>query len=193
MIRKGRFENQKIPSGVALWNFQPRWPGTDKAKLSEANLSDQLRLAYDHSMDGTGLMLWMPARMLHRSSWDIWEDAAPWVPASTLVSGFGDSLRIGILYGKKKLLRAWEYRQIDDTVGSGSTSSLTVKWLLDELFPDGGGTVMDPYAHSKGVLASYCRRQGVEYVGYMQSKKGYEAIKKVLAQVEFPEVQIDLL
>ena len=197
-IVKGRFENEKELPQVNLWNFAPKWPSRDGARMSEADLSDRMLLAHEHTVSDGFLMLWMPASELHVSTWDMWEDAEPWVPVSTLVSGRGRYLKIGVLYGKGGARvrdpRIWGYEHIiDHDPRAGHTSSLTIKWLLDRLFPHGGGVLCDPYAHRSGVLATYCRRHAVRYIGFIQSQKGYGALEKVLAQVEIPAVQASLL
>jgi hypothetical protein len=197
-IRRGSLVKSEIPHAVNLWNIAPRWPGSAKSKLTNTGLSNLLEFAFENTVRAGFLILWMPVSQLHRSEWAIWEDARPWRPVSSIVSGIGYSLKIGILYSKDAKYAmehsAWGYHCIHDlNKRSGPTSSQAVKWLLDRLFPRGGGTVVDPYANSKAIFATYCRRYQIDYLGYIKSKKGYQAAQKVLAQVEFPAVQTELL
>jgi hypothetical protein len=197
-IHRGGLVRSEIPHGVNLWNIAPRWPGRSKAKLTNEGLSNLLELAFEKTVRAGFLLLWVPAIELHRSSWAIWEDARPWRPVSTLVSGMGHSLKIGILYSKDikhaQANVAWGYHCIHDfSKRSGPTSSESVKWVLDRVLPNGGGIVVDPYANRQAIFATYCRRYQIGYLGYIRSKKGYEQAQKVLAQVELPLVQTELL
>lgn len=201
-IRKGGFEKEKkLPFGVNLWNISPKWPTQSKSRLTEEKLSRLLETAYDQTVKGGFLMLWMPAAEFHRAlpHWNVADDAAPWEPISTLVSGMGNTLKVGVMYGKGvDVLRSpipWGYHCIHDFgKRAGSTSTLTVKWMLERVFPNGGGgLVVDPFAHRKAVLATYCRRRRIRYLGYIRSKKGYRAAQKVLAQVELPGLQMSLV
>lgn len=175
-----------------LWNFAPRWPGHPKA-FTPQDLESKIRRAYDLTYAGGFLVLWMPATQLHRTQFDPLDMTAPWTAMSTIISG-ANPISIGFVYGKGFQRAAdWGCKLILDTQDRhGANSSLTVKWVLERLCSH-GGPVFDPYADRSARLAQWCRRLGIGYRGHIRGKKNREAARKVLAQIELPGIQTNLL
>jgi len=199
-LKKGKFKwdtSESLRGKVDLINLQPKWPGTYKAKLGRDGLSEVTRVAYDMARPNGIMVLWMYARQLHRSPFDPINDVQRWKAVGSIVSGTG-AMAIGFVYGRN-FGSDFGSKQILDPTGTGPSSSITMKWLLEFAFRVGGtplkrkGLVLDPWAHPSVQLAKWSRRMGLRYRGYIASRKRYEAASLELAQVELPGIQGDLL
>lgn len=176
---------------VSIWNIAPVWPGRSKAKLSAKQLADLMDGAFSRSADHGHLVLWMPASELHQTPFDPLDMCGPWIPSATILSGSAP-LHIGFVYSRSRSKASWETKLILDERGKrGPSSSLTVKFMLENL-GDVVGPIVDPFAHSSAILPKYARIQGFRYVGYTASKKAYREIANKLAQVELPGIQLEV-
>ena len=191
---KGRWDQK-----VDLFSMQPKWPGTYKANLDVDGLMNMLVAAYSLSKPDGCMVLWMPASKLHCSEFDPVTHVPRWKAMGTIFSGTG-AMAIGFVYCKTYNSRLQiGAKQLLDTTGTGPSSSITMRWMLEKVFQFGDGLVMrkglvvDPYAHQSAQLAIWCRRMGLAYRGYMRSKKLFEAANAGLAQIELPGIQEELL
>lgn len=176
---------------AGLWSVAPIWPGRARAKLTAQQLEDFLVEAYHRSSDTAHLVLWMPAAELHRTPFDPLDQAGPWLPMATLLSGAG-KMTVGYIYARSRSPIAWDSKVVLDARGlRGPNSSKTVKLLLEAL-GNIDGPIVDPYAHKSAVLPTWARRRGHQYAGYTASKASYQEISKALAQVELPGIQLEL-
>jgi hypothetical protein len=175
-----------------LWHFAPRWPGSHPKAMRPEDLMAKIRCAHDLTYDGGHLVLWMPAAQLHKTKFDPLGMVVPWVPASTIISGISP-ISIGFVYSKSDPKTAnWGCKLILDTCGrNGPNSSLTIKWLLEQLCTH--GPVFDPWAHRSAQLAQWCRRFGIGYRGHIRGKENRASARKILAQIELPGIQTTLL
>ena len=185
------FKNLKMAE-AGLWNIAPAWPGTAKAKMNEADLTRLMCAAYERSAEHAHLVLWMPASMLHRSTFDPLSGNGPWTPVTTIISG-SNPVHIGYVYSRSRSAsQYWRSKLMLDHRGCrGSSSSTAMKFLLTE-FGIEHTFVVEPFAHRSAALAIWSRRLGYDYIGYTRSKKTYREIVKALAQQEIPGIQLQL-
>jgi len=195
-LEKGNFDFDRSLDqlGIRLWHLAPIWPGRSKARISAKELERQLKRAYEATAPQGLLVLWMPATELHRTPFDPLDMVGRWTAMSSIISG-SNPVHIGYVYSKgRNLIADWGCKLILDTQGrQGSSSSLTMKWLLETLMDGHEGAVADPYAHKSATLAQWCRRLNIPYLGNIRGSRSFEAAQRVLAQVELPGIQQPLL
>lgn len=183
---------------ASLWNVSfPRWPGSSKSKIGVDKAKKMLKKMYGRSQATSHMVLWMPARELHRSDLDPLEDLDPWLPMATIFSGSLKRLEIGFVYAKGRSTVNWDNIIIPDDRGKcGSASSHAMKFIVERLqikepYYD-MRKIVEPFAHADGQLALWSRLLGVHYVGYTSSKTNFKKVKGKLAQMNLPGIQIEL-
>lgn len=169
---KKRLERQDNMS-VSLWNVSPpRWPGARKSKISPMEMESLLTAMHEHSQVSSHLVLWMPARELHRTMMDPIQDVGPWVPQATILSGSLRQMEIGYVYSKGRTGVKWGSLIVPDDQGRcGSASSHAMRFIVERLlindtFYYDTRRIVEPFVHASGQLALWSRRMAVKYVGY---------------------------
>jgi hypothetical protein len=185
----GGFDISSV-NGVALWIISPDW--SRWGRPGDASIAEEwglTRNAYDRSITGGVMILWLPVSRVHEYPFHP-DECDPWTCCGTIISG-SDPLYIGYVYRKGKPLD-WNLRVIRDSRGRrASSSSKTVKFMLEEFVAE-GQKVVEPYAHSRAILPIWCRMQAISYLGFTSSPQTYGRIVKELAQVELPGIQLAL-
>ena len=178
---------------VSLWNLAPlSWPGARNSKMNDRDLEALMVEALRHSAKPAHLVLWMPAKELHRTLFDPLTMSGRWSPIGTILSG-SDPLHVGYVYSNSRSWVDWATELILDGKGArGPNSTKTIKFMLDEL-GDHSGVIVDLFAHRSAVLPCWSRRLRHRYVGYTRSKKTFSSIVTALAQVELPGIQLSCL
>lgn len=174
-----------------LWHFAPRWPGTHPKAYTAQDLQAKIQRAYDLAYKGGHLILWMPSTQLHKTAFNPLSAAAPWKSIGTVISG-ASPISIGFIYARDPQSDRGCKLILDTQGHHGPSSSLTMRWLVEQ-FCVQGGPVCDPYAHRSAQLAQWCRRRGISYQGHIRGKANRESARKILAQIELPGIQIQLL
>jgi len=193
--RKFNFNIRELKN-VSLWNFDPVWPRSKSesggVRLTGDKLVGQISNAYYKSLDDGHLVLWMPAAELHRAVIDPANLETPWKPQATILSGTSP-IYVGYIFAKQKSYVDWATTFIpDERSKRGPSSSKSMKFLLEKLVPNDRALVVDPYPDRSAVLPIWCRRMLISYVGYAGSKSVYQDMKKKLAQVELPGIQLSM-
>jgi len=175
-----------------LWVLSPVWPGRSKAKVSAGQLQDFISQCHHNSTRNAHLVLWMPSSELHRTPFNPIDMVGFWLPKAVILSGT-NPLQVGYVYAKSYSPVKWHTRLIlDERKKRGMSSSSTVKFMLEELLPEGRGFVADPFAHESAKLPIWCRRMRLQYTGSVRSKKSYKEMVKLLAQQELPGIQLSI-
>lgn len=193
-LYRKRFSMERLKTKkVSLWNIAPDWPGisTSKSKVDAGYLAILMKESFLRSADHAHLILWMPASELHRTPFDPVTECGDWTPIATIISG-SDPIHIGYVYVNSQSWIDWTTQFIHDARGKrGCSSSKTVKFVIEE-FGDDRGPIVDVFAHSSALLPVWARRAGHRYIGYTSSKKAYIKIASSLAQVELPDIQLEM-
>lgn len=177
-----------------FWNIAPRWKNVTPEKISEVT-----KVAYENSCSIANMVLWMPVSSFHKTDIDLISDVYGWITYGTILSGMGDQAKIGVLFGKKFYLPSemedkpigFGYVHVVDGKG-GPASSKTVRWLLTTLNLSPNTRIIDPWAHKSATLATWARRYGLKYKGWIRSKKSFKEATEKLNQVELPGTQEEL-
>ena len=178
-----KWNPKSFNGGVRLWWLSPSF-----RDLRYIDRELHVNMFYA-SKSNAYAVLWLKPTWFGNSRFT-WPEFKRWIPHSSLVSGSGENICIGIILSNQlvKDKRLWGDNKNIWSVQGGSKSSETCKWLLDRLMPDGEGIVVDPYAQSAD-LASWCKRLNVEYRGYTENQELRDKIEKALAQLELPGIQ----
>jgi len=133
----------------------------------------------------------MPADELYRTALDPLKIRG-WRCGGVVVSG-SDPLHVGYCYSKGTSLVTWNTKLILDERGKrGTSSSKTMKFILDKLTSGPDNVIADPFTHESATLPIWCRRLGRRYTGRVRSKIVCRKVMKALAQVELPGIQLSL-
>lgn len=190
---EARDEDPDLDDKVSLWNLAPpSWPGARGSKMNDRDLEALMAETFRHSAERAHLVLWMPAKELHRTPFDPLTMSGLWSSIGTILSG-SDPMHIGFVYANSHSWVKWTTKLILDGKGKrGPNSTKAVKFVIDEL-GDLSGPIVDLFAHRSAVLPSWSRRLRHRYIGYTRSKKSFSSIVTALAQVELPGIQLSCL